>query len=251
MTTVNSFVYSLCVIVKKDILTYYRGISWIIIITLYFLMGIFFTAASLGGLVDISRYFQFVAVGMIIIGLYNTSFTYMNVVSGETRRGYVKYLLSLPFNRAGLAIGRMLTGMLRGVTFSILMLIVTFSIIGFPSATGAVLMLASVFCVAFGFTGLGLSIAVYLKPTMVDPTSDIIGMWLLFTSTIYYPLDIMPLPLKVVSILNPLSAGSNLIRTGLGLTPLSLLDVLVLLFFTTIFVSLGVKGYHRKLEEPS
>jgi ABC-2 type transport system permease protein len=243
--------HTLYVILKKDIVTYYRGISWILIVALYFLTSVFFTATALGGLVEVARYFQFVAVGMIIIGLYNTSFLYMNVVSGETRRGYIKYLLALPFNRSGLAIGRMFAGMLRGVTFSIFMLIITFPMIGFPSVTGAFLLAVAIFCVAFSFTGLGLAITVYLKPTLVDPFSDIIGMYLVFTSTIYYPADIMPVPLKLASAFNPLSAGSNVIRASLGLSALSITDLIVLLASTVFLVSLGVKGYHRKLKEPS
>jgi len=247
----GSFLHTLRVILKKDIITYYRGVSWILIVALYFLTSVFFTATALGGLVEVAKYFQFVAVGMITIGLYNTSFLYMNVVSGETRRGYIKYLLALPFNRSGLAIGRMLAGMLRGVTFSIFMLVITFPMIGFPSMTGALLLTAAIFCVAFSFTGLGLAIAVYLKPTLVDPVSDIIGMYLVFASTIYYPADIMPAPLKLASTLNPLSAGSNIIRAGLGLSTLSVTDIIVLFASTVLLVSLGVKGYHRKLEEPS
>lgn len=76
-------------------------------------------------------------------------------------------------------------------------------------------------------------------------------MYLVFASTIYYPADIMPTPLKFASIFNPLSAGSNIIRAGLGLSTLSVTDVIVLFVFTVLLVSLGVKGYHRKLEEPS
>lgn len=245
----GSFQHTLLVILKKDIITYYRGVSWILIIATYFLTSVFFTAIALGGLVEIGRYFQFVAVGMIVIGLYNTSFIYMSVVSGEIRRGYVKYLLSLPFNRAGLAVGRMLAGMLRGVTFSIFMLIIIFPMLGFPSVLGALLISVTIFALAFGLTGLGLAITVFVKPALVDPVSDIVGMLLILTSTIYYPADIMPAPLTLATALNPLSGGSNLIRAGVGLSSVSATDIVTILVFTTLFVLLGIKGYYRKLEE--
>lgn len=245
----GTFRHTLVVILKKDIITYYRGVSWILIIVAYFLTSVFFTAMALGGLVGIGRYFQFIVVGMIVIGLYNTSFVYASVVSGESRRGYVKYLLALPFNRAGLAVGRILAGMLRGVTFSIFMLTITFPMLGFPSVAGALLICAAIIAVAFSLTGLGIAIAVLIKPTLVEPVSDIVGVLLVFTSTIYYPADIMPAPLKFATALNPLSAGSNLIRAGVGLSSVSATDIISLLVFTILFALLSINGYYRTLEE--
>ncbi len=244
----STFINCIWMIVKRDISAYYRGIVWIFMVFLYFLTWVFFTATTLGNLVTVRNYFQFLIAGMIVIGIYNSSFTFMTVISGEKRRGYIKYLLSLPINRVGLSVGRLLTGMLQGVTFSFFMLVITFLLLGFPGIIVFIALTATIFCLAFGLSGLGIAAAVFLKPELADPASDVLGLWLVFTSTIFYPDNIIPQMLRPVSMINPLSAASNLLRVGLGLRAFSWLDVTVLVVFTSFFAMLSIVAYRHKIE---
>ena len=58
--------------------------------------------------------------------------------------------------------------------------------------------------------------------------SDILGQALIFTSTLHYPQDLMPEPMRFITIGNFLSAGANLLRAGFGLQQISIQDLTLL-----------------------
>jgi len=197
------------IIVKRDITAHYRGLSWIFMLFLTFLTWIFFTTTTLANLMKIGNYFQYLVAGIIVLGIYNGSYNYMNVVVGERRRGYTKYLLSLPINRMGLALGRVCAGMLQGVTFSFFSLVITFLLVGLPSVGGLGVMIATIMCVSFGWAGLGISIAIYLRSGLIDAASDGIGLWLMFCSSVFIPLYIAPDAFRPIVVFNPMSAAAK------------------------------------------
>lgn len=247
--TKNLFLRSLLVILKRDLHEQYRNLTWMVMLFLYFLTGVFFTGATLTNLVSLKDYLSFISVGLLVLGIYNTSYFYMNVVSREIRRGYIKYLLVLPLNRLGLALARLITGATLGITFAAMLMCFNLFLAGVPDFSGFILILVAIAVMALFLSGLGISVAIFLKPEVVDPVSDLIGLGSVFFSTLYYPEYLMPEPIKLISMFNPFSASSNLIRAGFGQHVFSLLDIIVLATFATFFASLSVVGYHRKLEE--
>ena len=249
MTARNVFTRSLFVVFKRDIYAQYRNLTWMAILFLYFLTGILFTGSTLANLVSLKNYLSFVSVGLLVLGIYNTSYFYMNVIAREIRRGYIKYLLVLPLNRLGLALARLMTGALLGITFAAMLICFNLFFVGVPDLSGFALILGTIFAMALCLSGLGISIAIFLKPEVVDPVSDLIGIWSVFTSTLYYPEHLMPGPLRLVSMVNPFSATANLIRAGFKQYAFSWLDVGVLITFATFFTSLSIVGYYRRLKE--
>lgn len=243
------FFYSLTIIVKRDLVAHFSSLSNNFISFLYFITGVVFWAASLGRLVSLPGYFQFLIVGLMILGVYNTSFYYMNVVSREVRKGYLKYLLALPISRGGFTLGRVLTGALTGMTYVAGLFIFAALVMGLPTVTGALVIISAVAACSFCLSSLGIAIAMHFKQEMIDPVSDILGLSLIFTSTLFYPRELMPGPLKVISSANVLSAGANLMRAGFGLEQTSLQDAIVILGWSVIFGILSIRGYYKRLEE--
>jgi ABC-type polysaccharide/polyol phosphate export permease len=235
---------------KRDIRQQYKNLAWLAVLLLFFLSGVLFVGPALANLLSIGNYLSFVSIGILVLGIYNTSYFYMNVISGEIRRGYTKYLLVLPLSRAGLALARLATGALMGVTFASILIVFVVFIAGLPSYLGFLLVSFAIVLVALFLAGLGVSIAIFFKPEIADPISDIIGLLFTFTSTLYYPESLMPTPVRLISMVNPFSAGCNIIRAGLGQQIFHWSDALVLIICAALFSSLSIIGYYRKLATP-
>src|SRR5438128_3176752 len=204
------------VIVKRDVLAHFRSVSNTFILFLYFVTGAVFWAASLGGLVTVRSYFTFLIVGLMVLGVYNTSYNYMNVVSTEMRRGYVKYLLALPLNRGGLTLGRVVAGALQGILYLMILLSVGVLLIGPPTLIGVLLDFAAIAALSFCLSSLGIAIAVSFKPEINEPMLDILGLLLIYSSTLYYPLTLMPEPLRTISQGNVLSSTPDIMSASFG-----------------------------------
>jgi len=237
------------VIAKRDFYAHFSSLSNNLWLFMFFITGAAFWAVSLGGLVLVPNYFQFLIVGLMVLGIYNTSFNYMNVVSTEARRGYKKYLMALPLSRAGLTIGRVLAGAAEGIVYVAILFAFAVAMIGFPSLVGSLTIIAAVIITSFCLSSLGLAIATHFKPEMIDPMSDALGIALIFFSTLYYPPSLMPQPMRFVAAGNLLSAGADLMRAGFGLQQVSVLDLAVLVIWGLAFGVLSVRGYYKQLNE--
>lgn len=243
------FTHSMLVIAKRDFYAHFRSPSTTLFLFIYFITGAAFWAVSLGRLVVVPSYFQFLIVGLTVLGIYNTSFNYMNVVSTEVRRGYTKYLLALPFDRGGLTVGRVLAGAAQGMAYVAILLAFAVAMMGLPSLLGTLIILGTIVALSICLSSLGLAIATHFRPEMIDPMSDIVGLALIFTSTLYYPPNLMPEPMRIISVGNVLSAGANLMRAGFGLQQVSLQDATTLLIWSLVFGVLSMQGYYRQLKE--
>jgi hypothetical protein len=83
---------------------------------------------------------------------------------------------------------------------------------------------------------------------MMDPVSDVLGLVLIFTSTLFYPEELMPAPMRIISSGNALSAAGNLIRAGFGLQQIAFRDILVLGMWSLVFGGLSIRGYYKQLK---
>jgi len=242
-----SFGESAFVIAKRDVAMFAGNPANLVFLLLFFLTGALFWAPTLGHLVSLHGYFAFLIVGLLALGAYNTSFNYMGVISSEVRRGYMKYLLSLPISRIGFTIGRV-AGATEGVLYLEILFVFAIFIIGAPSLFGALTILAVAILLSISLSGLGITLATHLRSDLIDPASDILGLGLVFSSTLFYPQNIIPAPLNLLSEYNVLSAGADLLRSGFGLSSSTTQDYVVLLVWSLVFAVLSIHGYYRKLD---
>jgi ABC-type transport system involved in multi-copper enzyme maturation permease subunit len=99
------------------------------------------------------NYFRFLAPGIVAMGLFAAAFVIGREVNMETRRGYNLYLLSLPLTRRDLVGGRMVAGGIRGLIYSIPLLILAMVILKFPSVAEIGLILFAMYLLGMGFQG--------------------------------------------------------------------------------------------------
>jgi len=221
-----------------------------------FISAIVFTQMT-RGVVD---YFQFFAPGLVVIGLFASAFMIGREINMEVRREIHHYMLSLPMTRAELAIGRVLAGGLRGMLYMSPLLITTFIVLHhFPTLPQLLLILLTLLLLAIGISGVSISIAV--STTSFEKfvtTRGVVYYMLFFCSSVFYPLSVIQVlaakglgPLVTFAQVNPLTNGSDLIRSFLldspeyVFSPFMLLNVAV---FSGIFAFFATFAYAKVLQ---
>ena len=94
---------------------------------------------------QIGSYFNFFAPGLAVTGLFASAFMIGREINMERRREVHHYMLSLPMTRMELAIGRVLSGGLRGMMYMSPLLLTCFLFVGFPTVAQLFLILAVLF----------------------------------------------------------------------------------------------------------
>ncbi len=189
------------------------------------------------------NYMDFLAPGVIAMAIL-----FMAVFSGieviwDKQFGFLKETLVAPVSRFKIMLGRSLGGAtvatIQGVIVFLMALVVGFSPenwLMFPVAIGIM------FLIAIVFTSLGTAIASLLDDMQgFQLIMNFLVMPLFFLSGALFPLADLPVAIRFVSSLDPLSYGVDAIRGTLtGVYHFSLAtDVLVLAGVALLFLSIG------------
>lgn len=252
-------------VVEHDFRNFFRYKWWLAGLISMNLADLFVMALVYNQMVhpDIAKqiisYFSFFAPGVTVIGLFASAFMIGREINMEVRREIHHYMLSLPITRLELAVGRLLAGGLRGMMYMSPLLLTTFLFLGFPAFPQLLVILGALFLLATGISGL--SIATAVSTTSLEKFVTARGLVyyvLFFCSSIFYPLSliqtlgqegIMPQPIVVLAELNPLSSGTDLIRSFLiGNPPFSFTMIRNLVFFSAIFTSTATYAYMKLIE---
>jgi len=201
----------------------------------------------------IGSYFNFFAPGLAVTGLFASAFMIGREVNMERRREVHHYMLSLPMSRLELAIGRVLSGGLRGMMYMSPLLLTCFIFVGFPTVWQLLLILGVLFLVAIGIAGLSISIAVSTSSLEKFITArGAVYYVLFFCSTVFYPLVVIQAAgpaLATVAEINPLSGASDMIRSMLlpQYFSFSYVSILYIAVFSAIFTFTAAFAYTRIL----
>ncbi len=252
-------------VVEHDFRNFFRYKWWLAGLISMNLADLFIMALVYNQMVhpDIAKqiisYFSFFAPGVTVIGLFASAYMIGREINMEVRREIHHYMLSLPITRLELAIGRLLAGGLRGMVYMSPLLLTTFIILGFPSLPQLLVILGALFLLATGISGL--SIATAVSTTSLEKFVTARGLVyyvLFFCSSIFYPLSliqtlgqegIMPQPIVVLAELNPLSSGTDLIRSFLiGTPPFAFYMIRNLMVFSAIFTTTAMFAYMKIIE---
>lgn len=202
----------------------------------------------------IGSYFNFFAPGLAVTGLFASAFMIGREINMERRREVHHYMLSLPMTRFELAIGRVLSGGLRGMMYMSPLLLTCFIFVGFPTIWQLLLILAVLFLLAVGISGLSISIAVSTSSLEKFITArGAVYYVLFFCSTVFYPLTVIQSAgagLATLAEINPLSGASDMIRSFLlpKFFSFSYLSIFYVAAFSAIFTFTAVFAYMKILE---
>jgi ABC-2 type transport system permease protein len=189
------------------------------------------------------NYLEFLAPGIIAMGILFTSvFTGIEVI-WDKQFGFLKETLVAPISRLEIMIGRTLGGATVSIIqgFAVFILAMVF---GFRPASIALIPLAIVYMLLISiiFTAFGTGIASLLDDMQgFQLISNFIIMPLFFLSGALFPLDDLPKGVLIAATVNPLAYGVdglrgalvNVSHFGLGL------DVIVLSAVAVVFLSVG------------
>lgn len=181
------------------------------LVTLLFLgVGL---AGSIGSIQGIP-YLTFILPGIAMMSL-TTSI--MNVASRTFNEGYspmLREVLSLPGRRGTYVAAKLLFATFLASAQGLVFLMVGSLAYGLPlTPTNIVLSCCALFLVSLTLSGIFISLAVLIKDmAKFIVLSNVLGQVLIWGSTIFAPSENMPLALQILSYVNPLSYGSDLLR---------------------------------------
>jgi ABC-2 type transport system permease protein len=208
---------------------------------------------------EIGGYFKFFAPGLAVTGLFASAFMIGREINMERRREVHHYMLSLPMTRFELAMGRVLSGGLRGMLYMSPLLVTCFIFLGLPSVGQLLLILLVLFFLAIGISGLSIAIAVSTSSLEKFITArGLVYYTLFFCSSVFYPLSLIqrlgienkfPSFLVTLAEVNPLSSASDMIRSFLLPYPtFSWTMVINVVVFSGIFTLCATFAYMKIIE---
>jgi ABC-2 type transport system permease protein len=249
--------------VEHDFRNFFRYKWWLVGLISMNLADLFIMAVVYSKMLNPNvikeSYFSFFAPGLTVTGLFASAFMIGREVNMERRREIHHYMLSLPMTRLELGIGRVLSGGLRGMVYMSPLLLTCFLFIGFPTVPQLLVILVVLFFLAIGISGLSIAIAVSTSSLEKFITArGLVYYTLFFCSSVFYPLSLIqglgqdgkfPMILVNLAEINPLSNGSDLIRSFLLGTPaFSPNMIFSVLIFSTVFTLVAAFAYIEIIE---
>jgi len=250
-------------ILEHDFRNFFRYKWWLVGLISMNLADLFIMAIIYNGMLNpeakIKSYFNFFAPGLAVTGLFASAFMIGREINMERRREVHHYMLSLPMTRLELAIGRVLSGGLRGMLYMSPLLATCFIFLGLPTIGQFLLILVVMFFLATGISGLSIAIAVSTSSLEKFITArGLVYYTLFFCSSVFYPLSLIqslgkdgkfPAVLVTLAELNPLTVASDMIRSFLlgdpEFSPVMIVNVLV---FSAIFTFSAAFAYMKIIE---
>jgi ABC-2 type transport system permease protein len=218
---------------------------------LFFLafLGMGFNRASLPGIPADINYIQFLVPGIIGMTMLFTSMFAGISVLWDREFGFLKEIMVTPVNRVSIVLGRIAggttTGLIQGTLILGISMIMGFRISGIVSFLVSILFM---FLIAITFIGLGLIFASKMK--------DIQGFSLIMNFVIFplfllsgamYPLSNLPIAIRYLSYIDPLTFGVDGLRgvlVGVSFLPV-LSDLIILICISSVMVLAGAYFFEK------
>ncbi len=235
----------------RDIAVLFRT-PWIIISrSLAFAIQLFIFAALISTLISVPglNFFQYYAVGSVVGTIASISFIIGYDIFEEAEEGVLDYLLTLPVSRRQFIVGRALGGAVRAMIYVTPMFAIVAFLEGFANPISIVGAALDLFLLAFGITGLSITVAVSVRSAnRFDVVLALLELAIARASTALYPIAYMPSYVAALAPFSPVSFAADSTRAALIGVSLDLPALTGLIAFVVIFLGLGAAFYFRRLE---
>ncbi len=236
----------------RDLKRFVRAKSRIVgmmMMPIFFLLGLGLGLGSLINLGTGGSYFDFIVPGIIGMSLLFTSVFTGSAVLWDRQFGFLKEILVTPNSRSSIVIGRIFGGGTTAVLQSILVVIIAL-LVGFQMHVTVYTALAVVFMalIATTFIGLGLTLGSMINDFQgFQLVTSFFTMPLFFLSNSIFPITALPKAIQFIMYLNPLTYGVDGLRNALlGTGTLSIwADLLGIAISAVIMVSLAVLAFRK------
>lgn len=201
---------------------------------------------SMTGGVD---YQQYIFPGVIGLTLVFSSLQSAMSIIWDREFGFLKEVLAAPVPRLSIIIGKCLGGAAQATLQGIITLLFAPLIGLWLSPVAIVELIIMMFIVAFALTALGVVISANMESFEGFGTiSNFVVMPMYFLSGAIYPTSNVPVWLKPLIVVNPLSYGVDALRhitVGVGSFPF-LLDMAFLAVFAAIMIGIALPLFNRE-----
>lgn len=244
------------VVLLRELKRYWRAKARIIssVAQSFFFLVVFGLGLGgfIGGVGGVS-YLSYLGPGIIGMGLlFGSVFSGVSVIF-DRQFGFMKEMLVAPVSRTSIILGKILGGAVTASIQGIILMAVAgimgaFAptpalLFGAPAAIGVMLLITT------GFVGLGVAIGSTLNDFHAFQLLSTFVIWPLFMlSGVFFPIDVVPLPLQIAMLLDPMFYGVELLRwclLGVGTELLGpfgwLIGLAVLMGFNALMI--GVSTY--------
>jgi len=201
------------------------------------------------------KYIQFFGVGVIVMAIFMTTMFGGGIALIKDRElGIIEGYLVTPVKRSSIILGMIGSGTVRaflaGFTIFIVDILITGIIV--QSTEDFFLILVVLFITSLGVTSLMVSIASrFIEQQSYSSVAAFFSLILFMTSGAFYPTIGMPDWLRWITIINPefyaVDALRSIILRGQGLNVIGM-DIIALLIFSAVAITLGISTYRRTLE---
>ncbi len=221
------------------------------------LLWLFIVGAGLTSIIDVNTngsYMQFILPGIVgMTILFSSIFSTISVV-WDREFGFLREILVAPVSRLTIVAGKLLSGtalsLFQGMALLLVAPLVGLDVGLWQFAAMAVL----IALLAFALTSFGLFIAARLTSLEgFNVIMNFIVLPMFFLSGALYPVERLPLALKALTLLNPLSYGVDsfkhvllLDKGTLGAELPLFVDILFVLLFGMVMTALSAWAFERR-----
>ncbi|ACV24944.1 ABC transporter permease [Methanocaldococcus fervens] len=196
-------------------------------------------------------YLTYLVPGVVAITIFTTSFMSGMSVIIDKDYGFLKEILVAPVSRSKAIFGRILgdsiTSLLRGLIILIICMLIT------PINVSAIIpVLILGILLAWTFSSIGITFA--LRMSSLEGFGLVMNMLtlpLMFLSGAFYPIDVLPLWIRVFAYINPLTYAVDGMRHLLtGVSKFSIItDFVILGILCAIFLLIGMYSFEKSTIE--
>ncbi len=218
---------------------------------LFFLafLGLGFTKMNVPGMSKDIDYIHFLVPGIIGMTMLFTSMFAGISVLWDREFGFLKEIMVTPVNRVSIVLGRIVggttTALIQGILILGISVLMGFKITGITSFLSSIVFM---FLIAVTFIGLGLIFASKMKDIHgFSLIMNFVIFPLFFLSGALFPLENLPVWIRYISYIDPLTYGVDGLRGVLiGVFSLPIVSNLIILIgFSLVMVLLGAYFFEK------
>lgn len=218
---------------------------------LFFLafLGLGFSKMSIPGLAGRIDYIHFLVPGIIGMTMLFTSMFAGISVLWDREFGFLKEIMVAPVNRISIVLGRIIggatTSLIQGILILGISVLMGFKIVGVLQFVLAVVFML---LISSAFIGLGLIFASKMKDIHgFSLIMNFVIFPLFFLSGALYPLENLPLWVRYISYIDPLTYGVDGLRSVLiGISSFSIIfNFIILVGFSILMILLGAYFFEK------
>jgi ABC-2 type transport system permease protein len=214
------------------------------------ILWIFVFGGGLGSAVDIGdvNYQVFIYPGILAMSVLFSSVFFGTYIVWDRKIDILKEVLVAPLSRTSIFVGKVLGGCTDSMIQAFIMLLISFALGVYLSASALLLAILLLFLLALSLVSTGLIIGSLMEsPEGFNMIVSFLVFPLFLFSGALFPLDNLPLWLRAVTYIDPVTYGVDGLRTvtiGVSQFPLYV-DLAVLAGFAAVMFTVGTMAFER------